>query len=84
MNITKGINMQAQYTSVRLPVYLMDQVKKLADSQMRSVPKQIEYDLQFARAVRDNPDLPPDFIAGILEGRREIDAGLGIPFEFKD
>jgi hypothetical protein len=62
-------------TAVRLPTWLVEDVKKHADAQLRSVPKQIEYDLQFARAVRDNPDLPPDFIAGILEAKRDIAAG---------
>ena len=71
-----------EYTSVRLPTHVVEITKQRADAAMRSIPKQIEFELRLARAAADNPDLPIDFIAGCLEGMDEVDAGLATPFEF--
>jgi hypothetical protein len=75
--------MLSQYQSVRLPASLVSDLKAESDAAMRSTPKQIEFLIQLARAARDNPDLPIDFIESCMEAKNEIDAGLGIPFEFK-
>jgi hypothetical protein len=75
MQQTKETDMMTETTAVRLPNYLLAEVKKHADSQMRSVPKQIEHDLQLVRAAIDNPDLPIDFIKGVLEAKRDIANG---------
>ena len=36
------------------------------------------------RACRDNPDLPRDFIEGVLKAKDEKDDGTVYEFEFKD
>jgi len=69
--------------AVRLPSSLIAELKKESEAAMRSVPKHIEYMIQLARAARDNPDLPIDFIAGCLEAKRNVDAGNVVPFEFR-
>ena len=80
---TKGHKMLQSFQAVRLPSKFVSDIKKESETSMRSIPKQIEYLVMLGRAVRDNPDLPADFIQGVLEGKREIDAGLALPFQFR-
>ncbi len=75
--------MQVQTQAVRLPLYMLEDVKKRADAEMRSVPKHIEYYYKLARCAMDNPDLPMEFIIGALEAKKEIDAGNVSLFEFR-
>jgi hypothetical protein len=65
--------------AVRLPVYLIEDAKKYADLEFRSVPKQVEYFYNLGKIAKDNPDLPMDFIIDVLESRNEPST----PFEFR-
>jgi hypothetical protein len=71
--------MLQSYQSVRLPTKLVSELKAESDAAMRSTPKQIEFLIQLARAARDNPDLPIDFIEGCLLAKNE----KSVLFEFK-
>lgn len=66
-------------TTVNLSDELVNQAKRYAKIESRSVPKQIEYWARIGRAARDNPDLPVPFIMDMLES---IDDPLTIPFVF--
>jgi len=70
--------MLSQYQAVRLPAKLVSNLKIESEAAMRSTPKHIEFLIQLARAARDNPDLPIDFIESCLEAKNE----KSIPFEF--
>ena len=49
----------------------------------RSVPKQIEHWAKIGKMAEENPDLPYDFIEGVLEGFEEIKRGEVSKFEFR-
>ena len=46
----------------------------------RSVPKQIEH---WTKIAEENPDLPYQFIKGVLEARAEIERGEVSAFSFR-
>ena len=52
--------------NVKLPETLVDQARRYAAIQHRSVPKQIEYWSQIGKIAEENPDLPFSVIRDIL------------------
>lgn len=66
-------------TTVNLPDEFVNEAKRCAKIESRSVPKQIEYWSRIGKVARDNPDLPIPFIMDILEGLEDSDT---IPFVF--
>jgi hypothetical protein len=68
--------------AVRLPEEMVKEAQKHASLSLRSVPKQIEYWFRLGKITDENPDLPLDFIKGILEGKLEMDKGEVSPFSF--
>ncbi len=48
----------------------------------RTPPKQIEYWARIGRLAEENPDLPLEFIKGILIGLEEIKAGDVSDYQF--
>jgi len=48
----------------------------------RSMAGQADYYIRWAILLEENPDLPPPFLREILEGRAEIEAGLGKEYSF--
>jgi len=52
--------------NVKLSEALVDQAKRYAQIQHRSVPKQIEYWSQIGKIAEENPDLPFVMIRDIL------------------
>lgn len=53
-----------------------------ANAQSRSVSGQLKYYARLGLIADDNPDLPLSMIAGILEAREELKAGLGQPYQW--
>lgn len=58
-------------TTVKLSDELVNEAKRYAKMESRSVPKQIEYWARIGRTARDNPDLPVPFIMDILEAMED-------------
>lgn len=61
--------------NVKLPETLVDQAKRYAAIQHRSVPKQIEYWSQIGKIAEENPDLPFSVIRDILVADQEDPVG---------
>lgn len=57
--------------NVKLSETLVDQAKRYAQIQHRSVPKQIEYWSQIGKIAEENPDLPYSMIRDILIADQE-------------
>jgi hypothetical protein len=57
--------------NVKLSEGLVDQAKRYAHIQHRSVPKQIEYWSQIGKIAEENPDLPFSMIRDILIADQE-------------
>lgn len=62
-------------TAVKLADYLVDDAKRVAASEHRSVPKQIEYYYQIARTAEQNPDLSFELIRELLKSKSEKPSG---------
>ena len=61
--------------NVKLPETLVDQARRYAAIQHRSVPKQIEYWSQIGKIAEENPDLPFSVIRDILIADQENPVG---------
>jgi hypothetical protein len=61
--------------NVKLSETLVDQAKRYATVQHRSVPKQIEYWSQIGKIAEENPDLPFTVIRDILVADQEEPVG---------
>jgi hypothetical protein len=71
-------------TPVKLSDSLIGDAKRYAKLNSRSVPKQIEHWAKIGKIAEENPDLPYEFIHGVLLSLEEIEAGEAIPFTFND
>ncbi len=67
---------------VKLPDDLVNQAKRYAAVNHRSVPKQIEHWSKIGRIAEANPDLSYEFILEILVGLEEEKNGEVHPFTF--
>ena len=69
------------------PVRLSEEIMKAAITcapvNSRSVPKQIEHWVKIGKAAEENPDLPYDFIRGVIEAGEEIKRGDVSIFSFR-
>jgi hypothetical protein len=61
--------------NVKLADSLVEQAKRYALIQHRSVPKQIEYWSQIGKIAEENPDLPFSMIRDILIADQEASVG---------
>ncbi|PSJ17143.1 TA system antitoxin ParD family protein [Nitrosomonas supralitoralis] len=61
--------------NVKLSENLVAQAKRYAQTQHRSVPKQIEYWSQIGKIAEENPDLPFTMIRDILIADQEESTG---------
>ncbi len=61
--------------NVKLSETLVDQARRYATIQHRSVPKQIEYWTQIGKIAEENPDLPYTVIREILIADQEDPVG---------
>ncbi|HUX65723.1 MAG TPA: hypothetical protein VMV42_01115 [archaeon] len=62
-------------TTVKLADHLVNDAKRMAAIEHRSVPKQIEFYYQIARAAEQNPDLSFDLIRELLRSKSEEPSG---------
>lgn len=62
-------------TAVKLADYLVDDARRVAATEHRSVPKQIEYYYQIARTAEQNPDLSFELIRELLKSKSEEPSG---------
>lgn len=61
--------------NVKMSELLVDQAKRYATVEHRSVPKQIEYWSRIGKIAQDNPDLPFAMIRDILIADQEEPIG---------
>ena len=69
--------------AIRLSDDIMKAAIDYAPINSRSVPKQIEHWAKIGKIAEENPDLPYEFIRGVLEAKREMDNGEVSTFEFR-
>ena len=67
-------------TSIRLPEDFMDEVKRHASLNHRSVPKQVEHWAKIGKLAEANPELSYEFISDIVVSLSESEK---VPFEFE-
>ncbi|HEV2282093.1 MAG TPA: hypothetical protein VGX75_06860 [bacterium] len=68
--------------NMRLPSTVKTRIAARAKGQHRSTSDQARRYLELALTAEDNPDLSFSFIAKIVEGLAESEAGLGEPLEW--
>ncbi len=61
--------------AVKLADRLVDDARRVAETEHRSVPKQIEYYYQIARTAEQNPDLSFELIRELLKSKSEEPSG---------
>ena len=80
-------NLIQEESMVSKPVRLSSEIMKAAHTyapiNSRSVPKQIEHWIKIGKIAEENPDLPYEFIKGVLEAKGEMDNGEVSEFEFR-
>ena len=69
--------------AIRLSEEIIKAATTLAPVNSRSIPKQIEHWAKIGKIAEENPDLPYNFIKGILEAKNEIEAGDVSLFNFR-
>ena len=58
-------------TPVKLADHIVEDAKKIAAIEHRSVPKQIEFYYQIARTAEENPDLSFQLVRELLKAKSE-------------
>ena len=69
--------------AVRLSDEIMKAAITYAPINSRSVPKQIEHWVKIGRIAEENPELPYEFIKGVLESKSEMENGKVSEFEYR-
>ena len=67
---------------IRIDENIYNEAKKVARSEFRSIPNQIEFWANLGKCALDNPDLPIEFIKDMLMSKRQ-DRSLAEPFNFE-
>ena len=67
---------------IELSDRLLDDASRHASVSSRSVPEQIEYWSRIGKIAEENPDLPYQFIKGVLLGRQEVADGDVTEYRF--
>jgi hypothetical protein len=67
---------------IRIDEVIYNEAKKVARSEFRSIPSQIEYWAFLGKCALDNPDLPVEFIKDIIMSKRQ-DKSLAERFVFE-
>ncbi len=68
--------------AIRIDKAIYDAAKKVARSECRSIPHQIEFWAKIGKCALDNPDLPIEFLQELLLSKQQ-DHSLAEPFEFE-
>ena len=79
----KEVNMAAG-VALRLSEELVNKAKQEANVYNRSITKQIEYWAKIGKIALDNPDLPVEFIIGILKAQEEVENEEFTEFKFDE
>ena len=69
--------------AIRLSEDIMKAAGTYASINSRSIPKQIEHWARIGRIAEENPDLPYEFIKGVLEAKSEIENGEVSQFKYR-
>jgi hypothetical protein len=69
-------------TAIKLDSALVETARIYAQAAHRSTPKQIEYWATLGRIAEQNPDLPYEFILGLLQARAQVKAGDASEYSF--
>ena len=69
--------------AIRLSEEIMREALTYAPINSRSVPKQIEHWTKIGKIAEENPDLPYNFIKGVLEAKEEMERGEVSEFNFR-
>ncbi|MGL6029910.1 MAG: TA system antitoxin ParD family protein [Legionella sp.] len=67
---------------IRINEIIYNEAKKVARSEFRSIPHQIEFWASLGKCALDNPDLPIEFIKDTLISKHQ-DRSLAEPFDFE-
>lgn len=67
---------------IRIDEDIYNEAKKVARSEFRSIPNQIEFWAKLGKCALDNPDLPIEFIRDLLVMQRQ-DKADAEPFDFE-
>ena len=67
---------------IRIDELIYNEAKKVARSEFRTIPHQIEFWANLGKCALDNPDLPIEFIKDTLMSKRQ-DRSLAEPFHFE-
>lgn len=62
-------------TAVKLDSALVETARIYGEASHRSTSKQIEHWATLGRIAEQNPDLPYEFIIGLLQARAQVKAG---------
>jgi len=68
-------------TSIRLSDDLREKIDIYAKNEHRSISNEIEELIRIGFAVKENPDLPLEFINDLLQAKAEKELGLAKPFK---
>ena len=67
---------------VRIDEFIYNEAKKVARSEFRTIPNQIEFWAHLGKCALDNPDLPIEFVKDIIMSQRQ-DRSLAEPFQLE-
>ena len=67
--------------AIRIDETIYNEAKKIAASEHRSIPNQIEYWAMIGKCALENPDLPIEFVKELLISKYQ-DRSLAEPFNF--
>jgi hypothetical protein len=67
---------------IRIDDQIYNEAKKVARSEFRTIPHQIEFWASLGKCALDNPDLPIEFIKDTLMSKQQ-DRSLAEPFVFE-
>jgi hypothetical protein len=70
--------------AVRLSDEIMKAAILYAPINSRSIPKQIEHWAKIGKIAEENPDLPYDFIKGVIEAKNEMEHSEVSLFTFRN
>ena len=68
---------------IRIDESIYNEAKKIARSEYRTIPNQIEFWATIGKCALDNPDLPIEFIRETIISKRQ-DRSLAEPFDFQN
>lgn len=84
MQIATNKKEDSMSVPIRIDKEFYNSTKATAKKQMRTIPKQIEFWAKVGRTAIENPDLPGNFIEGILNSLEEPNEPTKFEFSKKE